>query len=265
MHSASRSHSQIGSIHSSEIIVGEGQPLLMLHGWGASAELMLPLAQKLIGHGFQIYAPDLPGFGESEAPPQAWSVFDYAQWVITYMDAHQLERTYLFGHSFGGRLGLILGAEHPQRLYKMALANSAGIVHPAPLARRLRQGTYRALRRTLENAGARSFAKRLRAAYNARYGSADFNATSGVMRDSFIRIINQDLRSYAQRVQVSTLLFWGDQDEDTPLADGRLLEQLIPDAGLVVYPGAGHYSYIEQADNVARVMHHFFTQAAPST
>ena len=67
------------------------------------------------------------------------------------------------------------------------------------------------------------------------------------MRGTLVRIVNEDLRSLLPQVRVPVLLIWGDKDTETPLADGQLMERMIPDAGLVVFEGAGHYAYLEQA------------------
>lgn len=244
-----------------EAIAGEGLPLLFLHGWGANVELVWQLAERMIPLGYRVYALDLPHFGKSEAPQTAWTVFDYAHFVLAYLEHHQLERVYLFGHSFGGRLGLVLGADHPQRLHKMALADSAGVRPRIAPAVRWRTNAYKALRDGLAKVGMHTLSERLRSAYNARYGSSDFNATSGTFRQTFINVINQDLLPYAERVSVPTLLFWGDQDQDTPLWMGQTLEKAIPDAGLVIHKGAGHYSYLEYLPQTARVMDYFFKQS----
>lgn len=243
-----------------EWIAGKGSPLLLLHGWGANIELVRPLAEKLIPAGYRVYLLDLPGFGQSDPPPRTWTVQDYAAFVIAYLDAHNLEKVFLFGHSFGGRLGLILGAEHPGRLIKMALADSAGVKSPVPPLQRLRLGVYKSARKALEKIGAKSISERLRRWYGQRYGSADYQNVSGVMRETFVNVVNEDLLPYASRVQVSTLLFWGDHDEDTPLWQGRLLEKTIPDAGLIIHEGAGHYSYLDKLNETARVMDYFFRQ-----
>ena len=232
----------------------------MLHGWGASLDLLWPLAEKLVQRGYRVYAPDLPGFGDSDEPPAAWTVFNYADFVRSYMDANHLEQVYLFGHSFGGRLALILGADHPQRIHKIALSNSAGVRPKAALWPTLRLRVYKALRGGLQAIGLQAIAETLRQCYNARYGSSDFQQVSGVMRETFVKVVNEDLLPYAARVKRSTLLFWGDADNDTPLWQGELLEQTIPDAGLVRYEGAGHYAYLERAADVARVMGFFFSQ-----
>jgi pimeloyl-ACP methyl ester carboxylesterase len=253
-----RTHRTINDLSIAEAVAGDGVPLIMLHGWGANIDLVWPLAERLAPLGYRIYACDLPGFGESAPPAEAWTVFDYAKFVIAYLDALGLERAHLFGHSFGGRLGLILGADYSHRINKMVLADSAGIVEKAPLAKRLRLGAYKSVRDGLYKVGASELADTLREAYNARYGSSDLQQANGVMRQVFINVVNQDLRDYAKRVQPSTLLIWGDKDEDTPLWYGQTFEKLIPDAGLVVHKGVGHYSYLEQLPETARIMDYFF-------
>lgn len=242
------------------IVIGSGQPVLMLHGWGANMGLVMPLAQRLAASGYQVYTLDLPGFGHSTPPPIAWSVDDYVKFVIAYLDYHQVEKTFLFGHSFGGRLGLVLGADHAERLIKMTLADAAGVRPKSSSSGNLRLKTYHFVLNSLKIIGLSGQAERLREWYSNRYGSADYKAAQGIMRPTFVKVVNEDLLPYAARIKVPTLLFWGDQDADTPLSQGKLLEQTIPDAGLVVLEGAGHYSYLEKLAETARIMDYFFKQ-----
>ena len=241
-------------------ILGEGPPVLMLHGWGAHMGLMLPLAEKMLAHGFQVYLLDLPGFGQSPAPDSAWSVHDYANFVAQYLTNQNLQQVHLIGHSFGGRLGLILGAQHSELIGKMVLIDSAGIRTPPSPGAQLRLKTYRLGLNMLQRVGLRAQADQLRAWYQGRYGSSDYKAASGIMREIFVKVVNEDLLDCAARVKVPTLLMWGDQDQDTPLWQGQRLEQAIPDAGLVVWQGAGHYSYLDRLNDTVRVIDHFFKQ-----
>jgi pimeloyl-ACP methyl ester carboxylesterase len=250
----------LNNIKINQAIGGEGHLVLLLHGWGANINLLIPLAERLIPHGYRCYMLDMPGFGASDEPPQAWSVFDYANFIVNYLDYHHLEQVYLFGHSFGGRLALILGAEHSQRIKKMALSDAAGIREPTPLFPRLRLSAYKVIRDTMNAIGLKSLAENLSQQYNKRYGSSDFQAASGVMRQTFVNVVNQDLLDYAARVKLSVILFWGEKDEDTPLWMGQKLEQTIPDAGLVVHKGAGHYAYLDNLADTVRVMDYFFKQ-----
>jgi pimeloyl-ACP methyl ester carboxylesterase len=247
----------VQGIPTAHAVIGEGHPLLMLHGWGASIDLVWSLAERLAPLGYRIHALDMPGFGQTPNPPVGWSVRDYVNFVLGYLDSQQLERVHLFGHSFGGRLGLILGADHAARLHKLVLADAAGIRDSAPTSTSLRLKSYRVALNTLKTVGLTAQADQLRGWYTERYGSADYKAATGTLRETFVKVVNEDLRDYASRVKVPTLLFWGDQDTDTPLSQGKLLEQLIPDAGLVIWEGAGHYSYLERLADTARVMDHF--------
>ena len=250
---------EVGGLNIAQALLGQaGPPVVLLHGWGANIDLMLPLAQRLTA--YRAYMLDLPGFGKSEPPPTSWSVSDYANFVLAYMDCHKLDRAYLIGHSFGGRLGLVLGAEHPARFIKMALIDSAGVRTPTSTSGSFRLKSYRVALNTLSAVGLKGQADQLRAWYGNRYGSADYKAAVGVMRETFVKVVNEDLLPYAARVRPSTLLFWGDKDEDTPLWQGQLLEKTMPDAGLVVWEGAGHYSYLDRLADTGRVIEHFFKE-----
>lgn len=252
---------QLQGINIAHAVAGQGEPVLMLHGWGAHSGLVWPLAERLAPLGYRVYAPDLPGFGASDPPPSVWSVHDYAALVIEYMDANEIEKMYLFGHSFGGRLSLILGAEHPQRIHKIVLADSAGVREQAPLPIRVRLATYKAVRDGLRSVGLSVLSDQVRGWYTDRYGSADYKSAGGVMRETFVKVVNEDLLPYAARIRVPTLLLWGENDEDTPVSQARLLEKTIPDAGLVVFPGAGHYSYLDKLPDTVRIIDHFFKQS----
>ena len=74
-----------------------------------------------------------------------------------------------------------------------------------------------------------------------------------------MQVIEEDLTPYARRVQAPTVLIWGDQDTETPLWQGQRLEQLIPDAGLIVFQGAGHFAFTERLADYVRIVDHFLS------
>jgi pimeloyl-ACP methyl ester carboxylesterase len=236
--------------------------VLLVHGWGVESSLMLPVAERLAARGYRALVPDMPGFGQSPPPPMAWSVSDYAHLLALWLDRLALGPVCYIGHSFGGRLGLVLGAAHAACVDQLILVDSAGVPARRALWPTVRLRAYRAARTGLTRAGAGALAGRLAAWYGRRYGSADYQQTHGVMRETFVRVVSEDLRPIAARVARPVLLVWGSADEDTPLWQGETLEALIPDAGLVVYHGAGHYSYLERLDDFVRVSDHFFRQPA---
>lgn len=235
-------------------IIGQGAPVLMVHGWGASIELLRPLAQRLSRREFRCHMIDLPGFGDSAEPPAPFSVTDYAAFCAAYMDHQQIDRAHYFGHSLGGRIGLVLAADYGERIMKMALSNSAGIRAKPALHQRFRLNLYKSVRECLQAVGAKSIAEQLRELYSQRYGSADYQTASEIMRQTLILVVNQDLLEQAARAFVPTILIWGDQDQETPLWMGRKLEATIADAALIVYQGAGHYAYLDYPDKSADVL-----------
>jgi len=235
---------------------GTGSPLLLLHGWGVSSELFAPIRDGL-QPGHTLVVPDLPGFGSTPEPDVAWSVHEYAAWCIKLLDRLGIECCDLVGHSNGGRIGVVMAAEHPGRIRRMVLTGSAGIRPRRTLAASARVRTYKALR-AIERSPAMPPAVRRSAGRRAdQRGSADYRAASGTMRGTLVRIVNEDLRDLLPRLNIPVLLIWGELDTETPVDDGRLMERLIPDAGLVVFEGAGHYAYLEQPARFCRIVEVF--------
>jgi pimeloyl-ACP methyl ester carboxylesterase len=241
---------------------GDGRPLLLLHGWGVSSELFDPILDAL-EQGRRLIVPDLPGFGATTEPDTPWSVHDYAAWCVALLDRLGVERCDLIGHSNGGRIGIVMAATYPGRIERMVLTASAGIRPRQTLRGAARVRSYKALR-MVERSGLLPKAVRQAARRRAEQrGSADYRAVSGVMRGTLVRIVNEDLTRDLPNLHLPVLLIWGDKDAETPIADGQLMERLIPDAGLVVFEGAGHYAYLEQAARFCRIVEVFLRDDPP--
>jgi pimeloyl-ACP methyl ester carboxylesterase len=232
---------------------GSGRPLLLLHGWGASAQLFDPILAGL-EQGRRLIVPDLPGFGATPDPDVAWSVHEYAAWCLALLDRLDIDECDLIGHSNGGRVGIVMAAEHPGRVRRMVLTSSAGIRPRRTVRDAVRIRTYKALR-AVERSGVAPASLRRSAGHRAdQRGSADYRAVSGTMRGTLVRLVNEDLRALLPALRIPVLLIWGDRDTETPIEDGRLMERLIPDAGLVVFEGAGHFAYLEQPVRFCRIV-----------
>lgn len=236
---------------------GAGTPTLLLHGWGASSDLFAGTMRGL-GEGFDLIAPDFPGFGATPPPPVAWGVGEYVDWTLALMDWLGVERANLVGHSFGGRVAIKLAALHPERVARVVLTDAAGIRPKRDWRYHARVRSFKLMRRLAQARYTPQPLREWAGAQVARQGSPDYKAASGTVRGSFVRVVNEDLRAYLPRIAAPTLLIWGDRDEETPLADGQLMERLIPDAGLVVFAGAGHYAYIEDSARFCVIVKTFF-------
>ena len=239
-------------------IIGEGTPVLLLHGWGGSVASMESVAQRLAPAGFACHVLDLPGFGETELPPEPWDVPRYTKWVVAYLDAQKLAKVHLIGHSFGGRISLILGSDYAERVNKIVLSNTAGVKLPPPFNIRAYYSIRKMLLAVLSLPGLGGAKEKLRDYFRQKYGSSDY-LNAGPLLETFKLVIAQDLLPYAKRIQAPTLLFWGDLDEDTPLAGAYILEKKMPDAAVILFEGSGHFAYLDRINDFVRITTHFFT------
>ncbi len=237
--------------------VGAGQPVVLLHGWGGQIASFGPIPD-ILGSRFRVVAVDLPGFGATPLPSSPWGTLDYADFMVSFLRQSELAPCTLVGHSFGGKVSLALAARNPELVSKLILVDSAGIRPPRGPGYYARVGLVKGARRLLSLPGAGAIREPSLTRLYRMLGSSDYNAAvNPILRATFVRVVNEDLRHLLPSIKAPTLLIWGDRDRDTPLADGRLMERLIPDAGLVVFEGAGHFAYLDRIDQFCRVVAHF--------
>ena len=231
---------------------GAGPPVVVLHGWGGRIESMTPVIECL-SSSFRVLALDLPGFGESPLPAGVWGTADYAAFVRDVLAERGVTRAHFVGHSYGAKTSLFLAATVPDLVDKLVLQGSSGLRTPPSFKARLKRGVSKAARATgkIGAPGAR-----VRDAIYERIQSQDYR-DAGELRPILVKVVNEDLRSLLPRVQASTLLVWGSNDDAVPLQHARTMEKEIPDAGLVVLEGAGHFAYLDEPDRFCVVVRHF--------
>lgn len=233
------------------------EAVVLLHGWGGSIQSMWPIYQYLAPN-YAVYALDFPGFGASDVPPVAWGVEDYLRLLLDWLDALRIPKATFLGHSFGGRVAIMLAARHPERVKRLILVDSAGI-RPKRTARYYaRTYFYKVAKRVIALPGIRRWQPQLRQRLLKLLGAEDYgNTTPGPMQGTFIRVVNEDLRPLLKQIKAPSLLIWGSEDQDTPVSDGKMMEQEISDAGLVVFEGAGHFSYLDRFPQFCAVISSF--------
>lgn len=232
----------LAELHYNEL--GEGRAVLLLHGWGGSGESFAPVSRRLAELGMRAVSIDFPGFGKSPAPDASWSLDDYARTTYAFIREKHLEGCDVVAHSFGGRVVIKLAAKYPELFRRIVLCDSAGIKPRRTLKARARVLAYKAGKALMKFPWAKRTLKldeRMRSA-----GSADYRALSDDMKKVFVRVVNEDLTGLLPHIRQPTLLIWGENDHDTPLYMARIMEKRIPDAGLVVFEGAGHFAYLDQ-------------------
>lgn len=242
----------------------DGEPLLLLHGWGSSAALMGVLADAFADT-FRVYNVDLPGHGLSPAPPEEWGVPEHAVLVFDMIRDRIGQPVDVVGHSNGGRISLYMASEPEMMPYieRLVLISPSGITPLRGWKYYARKHTASALKAPFEllpgNLREHGLDWLRHSLVWKALGSSDYRTLQGVMRGTFVKTVNFHVDDRVQRIQAPTLLFWGDRDQSVSRYQMETLEQKIPDAGLIVLPGAGHYGYLDDPDTVIAATRHFLT------
>lgn len=225
---------------------GEGDAVVILHGWSKEREPYAPLS-GVVSEGYRAIAPDLPGFGGSDEPPEPWDVDKFADTVVEFIKALGLERVILMGHSYGGRVIIKMASREslPFEISKIILVDAAGVLPKRGLDYKIRVAVYKIGKKIMLSPLMKKLLPGAVERWQAKQGSADYAAASPVMRGCLVKAVNEDLTPLFPRVKQETLLIWGTLDDATPLSDGVLMEERMPDAGLVKIEGAGHFSWLD--------------------
>lgn len=228
---------------------GNGKVVVMLHGWGMSLGNFDDLAHAL-SKKFRVIRLDFPGFGSSPPPLDAWSVSDYTQNVQAFLKKYGVPDVYaIIAHSFGGRVAIkLIGGEHI-KISKLVLIGSGGVRHSSSV----RQQMYRGIAKTgsivLSLPVLRYAKNSMRQKLYKSAGATDY-LESGMLKETFLKVINEDLQNDAESISVDTLMLWGENDDQTPVSDAKLLHKKIRNSRLIIYPHAGHFTHIDKSQEV---------------
>lgn len=209
---------------------GDGEPqVVALHGWSRNRSDWTTTLD-----GMDALALDLPGFGATPTPPAGWSTSEYAGWLAQILE--DLDRPVLVGHSFGGRVAIQLAASRPELVRGLVLTGVPffrGRTHARPpLGFRMARSAHAnglISDETMEK-------------YRHKYGSPNYRATSGHMREVLVQAVNEEYAVQLDTIARSGLpvrLVWGEADEVSPLWMAQRAAQIL-DAPFVVVPNSEH-------------------------
>ena len=224
---------------------GTGQDVLLLHGWGSSSDVYSAL-MNAPGFNCHFIAPDFPGCGQSDTMQEPWNIQDYANFTLELIEKLGLKNPIIAGHSHGGRVCLYLAGNGLLNPPKIILLDSAGLIPKKTFKQKFRANSFKFIKKALSLPVIKNYSQELLNKARAHYGSADYNAAPPVLRQTLVSLVNTDLRHILPNIKSPTLLIWGDNDTATPLSDAKIIESLIPDSGLCVLNGTGHFSFCEK-------------------
>ena len=244
-------------VHYTDNGAGE-RTIILMHGWGCDHTTLASIERVALQCGYRVINIDFPGFGQSQEPPQVWGVEDYTLMLEDFIAALEVARPTLLGHSFGGRVGILYSSRHDD-VEALILVDAAGIKPRRSLNYYRKVYTFKAIKRLRYLVYGRDEAEKRLDARRAKAGSSDYASASPMMRRILSRVVNEDLTDRLPLIKAPTLLIWGENDTATPIADARKMERMIPGAGLVSFPGCGHYSFLDNPVQFAAVLRSFLT------
>ena len=204
---------------------------MLLHGYLSSKEAFAAQI-AYFSRFYRVTAFDFLGQGQSAPLPSAFSVEDYVRWTEDVFGLLGIVSPCVIAHSFGCRVAVKMAGAGRIPLGKIVLTGPAGVRLPRKIGYHLKVKAYRLVKR---------FAPRFA---DKHFGSAEYRSLSPIMRESYKKIVNEDLRVDAARMQNQVLIIEGRADEVTPLAEAKAYLDVIQDGRLALIDG-GHFAFAE--------------------
>lgn len=225
--------------------------IVFLHGWGADLNSFLWIKDFFVDD-YSLVFVDFEGFGKSPAPERAMSVSDYVLSLKKLLDNFEIENLVFVAHSFGGRVAIKFSFFY-QNFYKslsLCLVDSAGILPRRNLAYKLKVRSFKRLKKRAE-----SNPKLKEKLLN--FGSSDYRKLNDVMKQTFVKVVNEDLSKYAMFLNCKTVIVWGEKDRETKPYMARKLKKLIKNSNLIFLKGVGHFSFLEKKEEFVIILDTF--------
>ncbi|MFA5993918.1 MAG: alpha/beta hydrolase [Parcubacteria group bacterium] len=219
--------------------IDKNNALVFLHGWGSCTMHFRKTLEKCEN----FIAVDLPGFGNSEISKTAWSLDDYASFIKEFLKKLNIENPIIAGHSFGGSIG-IKYCSNKNKCKKLLLIGSAGIRRKKNAKKYgffIVAKIFGILLSLPPLCNLKNIAKEH---FYRVIDSADY-INAGALTETYRKVIREDLTNDLKKINVPTILIWGENDNDTPLRDGKLMQKLISNSRLFIVPNAKHYVFLD--------------------
>lgn len=203
---------------------------VFLHGWGCDHKSFM-FCHKALKKQSALFI-DFPPFGQSTQTIKDWTIFTYANMVMSICQQLGIRKINLIGHSFGGRISIILSALCKTEVQKVVLVDSAGVKPRRNPSYYLKIWTYKIKKKIGKDV--------------SKYGSCDYLALSPNMRKIFNNIVNTHLDDFLPFIVAPTLIIFGKNDTTTPVYMAKKMKKKIKDSKLVLLENAGHFSFVDR-------------------
>lgn len=222
---------------------GKGPINIFLHGWGQNKDVFKNISQHLPRAKWLLI--DLPPFGAS-GEVENWTLFSYANMVISLCEHLNISKSNIFGHSFGGRIAILIASLKPELVNNLVLISSAGMKPRRSVKYYFSVAKYKVFK--------------ILGLIPVNAGSKDYQNLPDKSKSTFVSIVNTFLEDYCFNISAPTLIIFGEKDEVTPIYMARRLNRLIKNSKLEIISYAGHFCYEERPQKVVKIINKFFKE-----
>ena len=235
-------------------IAGEGPAILVLHGWGGSSDSWIVVQQILASKGYKVVVPDFPGFGRSITPPIPWGLKEYTDFVFNFSKAIGLEKFFLLGHSFGGRIAIKFAVQYPQKIIKLILCDSAGIKPKPGLKTIIIFWLARIGNAIFTPKHLVRFKDAVRNLFYIFLRNKDYVKANGTMKETIRKVLKEDLLPDLYQIKTKTLIIWGGADKMVPVKYADIFKEKINNSELEIIPKIGHSPHLEVPQKLSEII-----------
>ena len=203
---------------------------IFLHGWGASMQNLM-FCKDYLTDANTLFI-DFPPFGKSGKNPYDWTIFTYANMVISLCEKLNIKKFNLVGHSFGGRVAIIVASIEKAKTQKLVLVDSAGVRPRRSVFYYLKVWSYKIKKKLKLSTG--------------HCGSEDYQKLNQEMKKVFVGIVNTHLDEFLPLITTETLIIFGKQDKVTPIYMAKTLKKKIKNSHLSLINNTGHFCFIDK-------------------
>lgn len=237
--------------------------VVLLHGWGRSRADFSPIADAAVSAGFVTARFDLPGFGATPSPEVGegtdWYCDVVASAISDFVDRYQIRELAIVGHSFGGRIAVKLANGLSSGDIVLGADCVGLVVSGVPL---FRSGGPLRVPFTLRSLKMLVRLKLIPASrlerYRSNHGSDDYRRAEGVMRDTFVKVVNEDYTSQLAGIKgVPFVFYWGKDDTSAPLSHAKRGVEMVQSARLIAVDG-DHFTFLGEAIDVVKELESLF-------
>jgi pimeloyl-ACP methyl ester carboxylesterase len=239
-------------------IEGEGKPILILHGWGGSSDSWIKIIEGL-KKDFLLICPDLPGFGKSSFPKFPWELDNYVFLVKKFIEALNLKKIILIGHSFGGKIAIKFVSLFPEYVELLILC--------APSGMRKKSGFKQKVLLFFSFFGNLLFKIKFFSSFKGRaqdffYSliNSDYRKTKGTMRETFKKIVSVEVLDELPKILPKTYIIWGEKDKILPIEQANFFAKNIKNAILLTLPNFSHSPHLEKPKEFVEILKKILVQ-----